>query len=332
MDWRKKTRQKLQSPSVAEKLLTWLDCFPNGDQQLIDVISNGGIISFPHTELDYSGEMTMRVVTSLYSWGAQRVIALGVIHQGTLPEPYKDKFATLLDPQAPAKMRQENLKIFQGGFVRSHELTAFGNIPTVSPQTAWRRIRKDNQLLRGEFCLEYFLSFLHFAADHLHTDVPPVFPVYIGATFDPATGSFRIAREVADEILQWHDDKTAVVITGDLVHYGTTYSTSADMEGKPTAINELERHFLPLIERAFHLAFQQKNYPEAFRYFNEILHNDQRLLFPVVSEMLGPQPTYHIIEFHLSDYAPIWKVTPPSVVASSLVALCPKTHTAQTHT
>ena len=179
-------------------------------------------------------------------------------------------------------------------------------------------------LLAGEFCLDYFLSILRLAAGRLDRAPLPVRPIYIGASFDPTTGSFAISSEIAAEIEQLRDDKTAIVLTGDLVHYGTNYSEPREMEGRPTDIAELERYFLPLVKESFRLVAKEKDYPAAFNLLNDVLHNDQRFLLSVVGEILGDNACFEIMDFHLSDYAPIWKVDPPCVVASSLVTFTPR--------
>ena len=323
MDWRKFCKKDLQNSKKTESLLSWIKQFPSGDEQFINVLKGRGIISFPHTVLDYSGEMTTRVVTSLYASGVEKVVALGVIHVGALPERYKTPFTELLDPNVDPRVRKEHLEVFQGGFIRSEMKTAFGKVPSINPKSDWKRIRKDDDLLAGEFCLDYFLGILRFVADQLGREVLSVLPIYSGASFDPVTGSFELATEVANEISQVLDSRTALVITGDLVHYGTTYSSKEAMKGKPVKMNELVDLFLPLVNRSFQLTLHEKRHVEAFNLMNDVLHSDQRLLLPVVSEILGAKPSYEIVEFHLSDYAPIWHVDGPCVVASSLVSFLP---------
>src|SRR6185436_17621569 len=52
-----------------------------------------GCVSFPHTTLFDSAEPIARVAQSIVAMGAQRVVALGVLHGSTLPEPYRVELA-----------------------------------------------------------------------------------------------------------------------------------------------------------------------------------------------------------------------------------------------
>ncbi|NIA03441.1 MAG: hypothetical protein GWP12_02755 [Nitrospirae bacterium] len=308
---------------MEQRILSWIDRHASGDETITAALRANGLASFPHTTLDYSGEMTTRVVTSLYASGVERVVALGVIHVGALSERYQQRFSELLDPHVASAVRKEHLKTFGGAFIRSHEETAFGDIETITPINSWHAIRTDDSLLEGEFCLDYFLSILRLAADRLGREPLAVIPIYSGASFDPTSGSFALATEVASEIAKLDDGKTAFVITGDLVHYGTNYSKPEEMHGKPTTIAGLKQYFLPLVEQSLHEITKTKNYQAAFDLLNKTLHNDQRFLLPVVGELLRGDASFEIIEFHLSDYAPIWQVDPPCAVASSVVTFTP---------
>ena len=322
MDWRRYCRDALLKEK--ERILSWIDEYETGDEAITAVLRDGGLVSFPHTTIDYSGEMTTKVVTSLYSAGVERVVALGVIHVGALSERYQARFTELLDPHTDITVRRGHLDAFAGAFIRSDDKAAFGDIELIPPIKTWNRIRTGDDLLAGEFCLDYFLSILRLAADRLGRAPLPVLPIYIGASFDPMTGSFSISSETAAEIDQLRDGRTAIVVTGDLVHYGTNYSEPREMEGKPTTIAELERYFLPLVKESLHAITKSKDYLAAFELANAVLHNDQRFLLSVVGEILGEDADFEIMEFHLSDYAPIWKVDPPCVVASSLVTFTPR--------
>jgi len=323
MDWRTHCRNALQQKKMKERILCWIDQYASGDKSITDALNTGGLVSFPHTTLDYSGEMTTRVVTSLYASGVERVVALGVIHAGALSKHYQVSFAELLNRHVDPSVRKTHLETFGGAFIRSDNQTAFGSIQLIPPIKTWKKIRMDDCLLEGEFCLDYFLAILRLAADQLGREPLPVLPIYSGASFDPTTGSFALATGVAAEIAALRDGKTAFVITGDLVHYGTTYSKEAEMNGKPMKITELEQYFLPLVEESLHLITKTSDYLAAFDLLNNVLHNDQRFLLPVVGELLGDDASFEIMEFHLSDYAPIWQADPPCAVASSVVTFTP---------
>ena len=87
MDWRTYCRNALLGEK--ERISSWIDEYASGDEAIIATLRDGGLTSFPHTTLDYSGEMTTKVVTSLYAAGVERVVALGVIHAGALSEQYQ---------------------------------------------------------------------------------------------------------------------------------------------------------------------------------------------------------------------------------------------------
>ena len=151
MDWQTKVDDTLPNLESTKHLLAWLEEFQFGDKRLIKVLASNGVLSFPHTVLSYSGEMVTRVVTSLYASGVDQVVALGVIHMGVLPEPYKKPFAELLDPEVDPRVRKKHLSIFQGAFIRSEKETPFGTIPIIKPKNNWETIKRDDDLLANEF-------------------------------------------------------------------------------------------------------------------------------------------------------------------------------------
>jgi len=273
------------------------------------------VISFPHTALGYSGPLIMRTVVSLLRTpGLRRVIALGVLHMGTLPEPYKGLY----------RSGQPGWERLAGGFVPVGPAVAtpFGEVPLAGGRLP-PPVKEDRGILGNEFSLDTFLAMYAYAAGRLGMVPPPVLPVYVGLTRDPDSSSFAVAGELARALSPWLGPGTALVTTGDVVHYGLPYGDDPGSALLPMDPAGLETHFRGEMERTLALALEERDYAAAFERPERILKSDQRHLLPVIAELLGPGAGFRIQNFSLSDYAPIFGVAPPCLVASSLFAFLP---------
>ena len=72
---------------------------------------------------------------------------------------------------------------------------------------------------------------------------------------------------------------TAIVTTGDLVHYGTAYSTPQEMADKPQDQARLAEFFLRRTQEALDLACRH-NYQDFFQIASQELKDDQRQILP----------------------------------------------------
>lgn len=319
MDWRANCKEDfIKNKKDLENKLKYSSTI-NSD--MVKVIENGGILSSPHTILKFSGEMILEVVRSTYAADVSSIIALGVIHAGALAEEYSSRFERLFEKDCKGNF-EEVFDEFKGGFFRSSDESTYGELPEFIPPDSWTLIRENNQLLENEFCLDYLHYINQLVAEVLDKDPIPVVPIYCGFSFDPCSGSFKIAKELAKEINVLNDGSTAILTTGDVVHFGHNYSEASDIKAKPNQIDKLEGYFFNKIKETFSTVFDDHNYWKGFELLNYELKSDQRLLLPVLSEVLLPQQThFHFYDYKLSDYSDVWGVKKPSVVASAIYKL-----------
>jgi len=325
MKWKSYYRHEFDLPGTKE-YLDMMFSRAEEDTSLDSSIDTGSILSFPHTALHYAAMHQARVIISLYRAGVEQVIALGVLHL------WGHAVSSLLYRQAMASeeessVRQAAFSTLVGAFTPIDSLmhTPFGKV-SFDPASLSESpvIRPDAKgLLVEEFSLDTFFSLLHYyylLHDH---PLPRIVPLYIGMTRNPLTGSFAIAGEIAAAVRNMITPETAVVATGDVVHYGTGYSTQEVINGMPKDADKLKKALRDELEKVLTQVINRREYEHAFSRLDEFLNNDQRYLLPVVAETSGNRAEHSIISFELSDYSSINDVAAPCVVASSLVAYRP---------
>lgn len=327
MDWKTYYNDELLTPATREEVESLLS-LRTSDDSIDALISEGAIPSFPHTAAAYAAPLQARVVASLYRLRVKHVIALGVLHMSALPAPFNEQYRTIMDERREDNERQQALGALRGAFMPDADEidTAFGALSLRSLDI------KDTDLVRSdeggitarEFSLDSFFSLLVRHAQ-LHS-IPqiPVTPLYVGMTRDPIDGSFAVANGIANYLRTVCEPDTAIVTTGDIVHYGTAYPATGKMEERKTHARELEAFFRLETEKTLSLALEDKNLGSAFERSTEVLQNDQRYILPVISAYLGGDAGFRIFSFSLSDYARILDVSPPCYVASALVAFVPR--------
>jgi predicted class III extradiol MEMO1 family dioxygenase len=321
MDWKTYYRAEWTAPGAAEAVREWFRLASETEER---PWPRDAVLSFPHTALRYAGRIQCEVVDWLYASGFRRVLALGVLHGGNV-----EAVRTAFDPSAAADRRRDAFLHAAGGFRFAEETseTPFGSVPGWGPQPVGGRIRIDSDgLLREEFSLDTFLALVALGGD-LHARPPlPVFPIYVGMTRDPLRGDFVVAEDLAVHLRNLVDDETAVVATGDLVHYGAYYGPT---EGDPGGCNAaaLTHWARGEVERTLETALVERDFASAYALCRDRLKNDQREMLPVLASLLD-RPRAHLEAFTLSDYAEILEVARPCYVASSLVRFSPKEPTA----
>ena len=326
MDWKTFYRAELESPAAHGLLEA---CFLEGAhvEPLHHLLNRGAVLSFPHTAMRFAGPIQANVVTALYRCEFERVIALGALHSSSLPDPYRGFDQAVLNENLPVDRRSEAFLSLTGGILpgATSAVTPFGTLPFLPlPEELCEVVRPEPlHLLEQEFSLDTFFSLVRFYADWRGTDPLPVLPVYIGMTRDPISGSFDVARRLAASLRKVHDSRTAIVATGDLVHYGTAYSDREAAAARSADAAALHTHFRREVERTLDLALIERRDADAFRSSEQVLKSDQRHLLPVLAGLVRPNGQYEILHFELSDYAPIFGSGPPCVVASALVAFLP---------
>lgn len=311
MNWKSYYRQELALPESRRRLVEWLEV--DADGRIGAALERGAVVSFPHTAMAYAGPLQAAVVSSLYRGGVERVVALGVLHTGSLPI-----YQCALDARRSPEERTHAFDAVCGAFgTRASSIkTPFGRHPIVS--LAPELFRPDHgEILGEEFSLDTFISILRLAADVFGRPPIPVSLVFVGMTRHPVTGSFEQARSLADRLLRSVSPTTAVVATGDLVHYGTAYGHSAT-DAECVDSTTLDRTLRSELEKTLDLATNRGDLEGAYRRSRDVLMNDQRELLAVIVEYLGGGG-FEILRLGFSDYTEILSVPPPCLVASAFV-------------
>jgi hypothetical protein len=315
MDWKPYYRSEIDS-AAGRRAVDGLLRAPY-DEAIARAIAGGAIVSFPHTALAYAGPLQAWVVSSLYRSGVERVIALGVLHSGT-----SVACRTSLDETRSLATRRAALAEVEGGTLLPPEAieTPFGDLPIV---VVAEDVRVPVRIDRGggladEFSLDTFFALMRRAADLRGVGPLPVLPIFVGPTRDPIGGSFAVAERLSNwirSICAVDERPTAIVATGDLVHFGTAYG-APDADPSRSA-EDLEALFCLEVDRVLTAALTARDWDLAHRQSNDVLRNDQREILPVISGILGPAE-HRVVHFELSDYARILDSPPPCYVASAL--------------
>jgi hypothetical protein len=288
-----------------------------GNDVVVTALREGGIVSFPHTTLTDSAGPLARVAASVLATGARRIVALGVLHGGALPEPWRADVAELArgSPRADELLRRVGGAFVAAGPAR----TPFGDV-AAGPAPATRPfVRADDGILANEFSLDLFLAVLAAVYGEHGATPPAVTRVFVSVTRD-AKGSFAAAGEVARSVAPLLLDGAVCVATGDLVHYGNSYTPPEAMRGMPEDAVALARHFEDRVARMLAAGLEDGDLARAFEMGTSELRSDQRHLLPVIAALLGAGARAEILSFRMSDYAAINGVARPCLVASALVA------------
>jgi hypothetical protein len=244
------------------------------------------------------------------------VIALGVLHSSGV-----DTYRTALDDRQTDDVRRAALAEVAGGWACPGDAieTPFGDLPSIAAtEDDHVPVRLDRSgVLSDEFSLDTFCALLRRAADLLAVSPPSVLRLFVGPTRDPIDGSFAVAERLAEWIRATTDRATAIVTTGDLVHYGTAYGDPDADASQP--LDGITERFRDVVDRALRAGLAGRDWESAHHLSSDLLRNDQREILPVVSALLGPAEA-RLLHFELSDYAGILDVAPPCLVATALAA------------
>jgi hypothetical protein len=251
------------------------------------------------------------------------VVALGVLHGAAMAEPQRglhEAYASWLASGAPPDSLVEEIFRELGGafFARAPLVTPWGEVTAAEPGAEDEWLRERPALLAREFSLDLFLGVLAAAVRAGAVPALPVLPIYVLLTRDPRA-SFAVARHLAARLPAAEAGRTALVTTGDLVHFGHAYSAPEEMARRPSEEPALTAHFRAEVEAALTLGLGARDYEGFYRRSLAVLGNDQRNVLPVVAERLGPGAAHQLVSFALTDYSRIRGVDRPCVVASALV-------------
>jgi hypothetical protein len=319
MDWKRFYADQINSPAGRAALLAAVQRHAGGDAVIEAALAAGGIASFPHVSILDSAGPLARIAQAVLALAPAQVLALGVLHGGTLPPAYQAAQAALHGGGAAARAAFAQLS---GAFVaRGAVATPFGEVADGPAPVLSAVLRDDAALLAQEFSLDLFLAVLAAAAQARGVPAPPVTRVFVSALRDP-DGGWATATQLAAELRPLLGAGTLCVTTGDLVHIGHGYSRPEQVAGLPTDAATLRTQLLPQVVAMHEAALTQGDIERAWT-LGSALGSDQRHLLALVAQLLGPGARAELLDFALSDYAAINGQPAPCFVAAALTVFRP---------
>jgi hypothetical protein len=171
----------------------------------------------------------------------------------------------------------------------------------------------------NEFSLDGFRFILHRTGEILGMEVPDTVEYFLPPSRVDPERPVRIIEDLSgfvDASIPSLDPQTAIVLTGDLSHYGPFYGTEK-MEGSP------ERSILSWIERGLELVFLEKDYRQYLEH-SFTVKNDQWAPAIAASMLLPDNLSFEMISCELTDYSFILGTDPPCLVASVFYKVIPR--------
>lgn len=251
--------------------------------QLAPVLRAKGAILFPHASIAVCGRQIAAAVHACLECGADRVLALGVLHALT-PE-----------------LRDARARVAAGGDPATE--------PCRGIQGPGREGRRDWE---GEFSLAHFRFLLACEAARRGVAAPAVhcrYPFLAGGHPESLPGIDEVANIASD---------AAVVLTGDLVHHGIGYGDSPEASVFPDRGGlDLARCS---IEEG--LAILRRGSPADYEAHSARARSDARDVGQVLLHLRGRMDG-RILDLVADDMARAYGADPPTWVACALVSLPP---------
>jgi len=146
----------------------------------------GASIVIPHTRMEVTGDQIASAVATILATGADRVLALGVLHGGRRQDRQRVAAARTGDREARAELRG---------------------------------VHREDGLASEEFSLDGFLEMLALAADRVGRSIDVVrrYPFLVGDDPESLDG--------VEELEQLIGDGALLVATTDPIHHGRAYGT-----------------------------------------------------------------------------------------------------------
>lgn len=162
-----------------------------------------------------------------------------------------------------------------------------------------------------EFSLDTFLYVMDEMKKRFGLDLPEVEALYPPDDKSPYKDlDDRMNRSIGDaeKIKDRIDGSTAIVITGDLCHYGNFYKRTSEME-------DYRKQIDIWVEESMDLLYHKGDY---LKYLGEVRKsgNDQFNLAIMVKHLLGKDLDYKFFQKKITDYSKILDEPPPVLVAS----------------
>jgi predicted class III extradiol MEMO1 family dioxygenase len=258
------------------------------DKLLADAPSlelHGGLI-FPHTRLRATGLMTARAAKAVVESGAERVLALGVLHGGR-------------EQDAELVLRAK------AGDEAALDLARRVHGPSAP---------KDGGLWTEEFSLDNFTYFVHRAAA-LNGKRPPE----IVQRYPFLTGADPLSLPGMDELFELVRQGVPVIATADMIHHGVGYGTASEeaLGERDAETTAIARSWM---EEGLE-ALAQKDYTR-FLENAERVKSDFRHSGPVLRAVFGDLD-WRLFDLQLVDYSDVLNASAPTWVASAMIELVP---------
>ena len=176
----------------------------------------------PHAGFAYSGQCMARAYKQLEKQpGPERVILLGISHRGG----------------------------FYGAAVSDFQYnsTPLGKIPVDTEITAKlaeeKNFRKNNTIMQHEHSLENHLPFLQFIQNKLKNNKYKIVPILFGYLYH------QDFKKMADIIKKYIDDKTLVIASTDLTHYGSNFGYTPFRDDLKSNLTKLDMGIINHIKK-----------------------------------------------------------------------------------
>lgn len=247
---------------------------------------SGAALIFPHTRLVESGACTAAAARAVVRSGADRVLALGVLHQARREDAELVARARSGDADALASIRR----------VHGPDLDD-----------------DDEGRWTDEYSLDNFAALVEVAGRVLGRKPPRVirrFPFLVGDSPSTLRG--------LDELFALVASGCALVATTDPVHHGAGYGTP-HAQRRPRESQDTIVYARREVERGFGLL--AKGDYAAFAAHAATVRSDFRDNGPVLATLLGPPLSFEVKDITLVDYAPTLNAEEPTWVAATLSAM-----------
>ncbi|MGA1822088.1 MAG: hypothetical protein ACMUIG_06145 [Thermoplasmatota archaeon] len=172
--------------------------------------------------------------------------------------------------------------------------------------------------VKQEFSLDGFLDILDLAVEISGCSNPDVSSVYLPRKreiVNDIEGTVSDLMDLGKEIARGLNENTALVMTGDLVHYGYGYGFEDPLEDPTDLINRWVREELDDV-------YLGKDYISYLPKSSSRM-SDHGYVAVAASAILGPDLRYEIISSENADYSRILQVPSPTLVASVLYGVYP---------
>jgi hypothetical protein len=247
-----------------------------------------GAVVFPHTRLSTSGRLAAAAARAVVLSGADRVLAIGVLHGARERDADTVRRARAGDPEATEALR------------RVHGPGA----------------PLDRGHANEEFSLDGFRALIAAAAEAEGRSPPAIverYPFLVGD--DPAS------LPGMGELETLVEKGACLVATADPVHHGIGYETPADQAlpaSSPSTVMAargwVEDQLSALADRRY----------SAFRTAALRVRSDFRDGGPVLAHLLGVETSFVLRDFELVSYADVLSTPEPTWVGAALASFVPK--------